>query len=173
MRNSLILAAAAPLALLAACGDNDVEDADTDADVAADTMANDTAADEDGSATALSDAGDYSGVYSHTADDGTETAIRLNAADRTYEYVGPDNEVRSGRYSWAEDGYRLKIDDWYGDPAWFTISNGQLVKLVEDMEVNEGITVSGERYQRAEDGDAVFSRFPSLGSPVAPDVSED
>ncbi|GGD60115.1 hypothetical protein GRI62_00350 [Erythrobacter arachoides] len=177
MRKYLILTAAAPLALLAACGDNDADEtAMTDDTAAADTMANDNAmADanmnaEAGPATALADAGDYSGVYNYTGTDG-ETAVRINSADSTYEYVGPDNQVQSGTYTTTPDGYRFQIADWYGSPTWFTVSNGQLVRLQEDMELNteNAATVSGERYARANEGDAVFSRFPEPGSPVAPE----
>ena len=177
MRKSLILAAAAPLALLAACGDNEADNAAmTEDTAAADSMANDsamadtTATAEAGPATTLADAGDYSGVYSYTGADG-DTAVRINSADSTYEYVGPDNQVQTGSYTTTPDGYRFRIDNWYGSPTWFTVSNGQLVRLNEDLELNteNAMTVTGERYTRATEGDAVFSRFPEPGSPVAPE----
>ncbi|KLE34174.1 hypothetical protein [Aurantiacibacter luteus] len=176
MRKYLILTAAAPLALLAACGDSDADEtAMADDTAAADTMANDNAMAADttaeaGPATTLADAGDYSGVYSYTGADG-DTAVRINSADMTYDYVGPDNQVQTGKYTTTPDGYRFKIDNWYGSPTWFTVSNGQLVRLNEDMELNteNSMTVTGDRYTRATEGDAVFSRFPEPGSPVAPE----
>ena len=173
MRNFTLLIAAAPLAMLAACGDGDVEETEVDTEMATtegmetDAMAS-SAESGSGVATSQADAGDYSGVYSYEGEDGTSNAVRLNASDNTYEYVGADDEVRSGSYTWEDDGYRLRIEDFDGSPAWFTISDGDLVRLQGDSEVNASTTVQGERYARAQEDDAVFSRFPELGSPVAP-----
>ena len=172
---SIFAATVAPLALLAACGDNDADEMDADADTTA--MADsETNADAmngsntgDMTATRMSDAGDYSGVYSTTGADGSETALRLTSDGNRYEYVGADNEVRTGTYTLADDGYRLMIDDWWGEPRWFTFSNGELVALEGDTEITtDNINVTGERYTRAQESDAVFSRFPEPGSSVAP-----
>ncbi|WP_271079322.1 hypothetical protein [Aurantiacibacter sp. MUD61] len=172
MNKLTILAAAAPLALLAACGDSDTEESMADDDATmGETAANDTAPMEGenaDTATAVADAGDYSGVYSYTGEDGNQTAFRVNSTDMTYEYVGSDGEMRSGTYSVAEDGYRLQVSDWYGEPANFAISNNELVRLQGDLEMTNSMTAEGERYARAQEGDAVFSRFPEPGSPVAP-----
>ena len=170
MRKFIALTAAAPLALLAACGDNDTEvPADTDADL---TAIDDTGASAEtmaaGPATSLADAGDYSGTYSVQTNDGTQRGITLNATDSTYSYVNRDGTERTGRYTITTDGYRMAIDDFYGEPAYFTISNGDLVKLQSDVDITPDIEVSGERYSRSQGDDAVFSREPQLGSPVAP-----
>lgn len=176
MRKSLILAAVAPLALLAACGDADTETATTDADMAADATANDTAMTADADAameadappTALADAGDYSGVY-YYGTGADERAVRINSAAKTYDYMGSDGVMKSGTYTATPDGYRLWIEDFYGTPAWFSLSNGRLVRLEQDVEITDPtVVVTGERYDRAEEGDAVFSRFPEPGAPVAP-----
>ncbi|RIV83884.1 hypothetical protein [Aurantiacibacter zhengii] len=175
MRNFTLLMAAAPLALLAACGGNDADEAemDTDADMTAeaDMTANDTAMSADsepGPATSQAEAGDYSGVYSYTDEQGAQNAVRLNSSDNTYDYVGADGEMRSGSYTWDADGYRLNIEDFNGEPASFAISNGDLVRLQNDTALDSTMTVTGDRYRRAEESDAVFSRFPEPGSPVAP-----
>ena len=171
---SIFAATVAPLALLAACGDDDADQVDADADTSmmADNETNTDAmstGDSDMAASRMEDAGDYSGVYSATGEDGTETAVRLNSSGNTYEYVGADNEVRTGTYTLADDGYRFMISDWWGEPRWFTISNGDLVQLEGDVAINDdNVNVTGQRYTRAQESDAVFSRFPEPGSSVAP-----
>ena len=172
MNKLTILAAAAPIALLAACGDSDVDETTMDDDtMASDTMADDTMMADDaatGTATSQADAGDFSGVYSYAADDGSETAIRINSADNSYDYVGSDGEMRSGNYTWTPDGYRFQVGDWFGEPSYFVLSGDELVRQQGDLEYTEGSPVSGERYSRARESDAVFSRFPEPGSPVTP-----
>ncbi|WP_340588468.1 hypothetical protein [Erythrobacter alti] len=170
MRKFTILLAAAPLALLAACGDSDTDvSADTDADLTAmddSAPADDTMA--SGTATAMADAGDFSGTYSAPDADGTERRISFNANDNTYSYVDLDGTERSGSYMIANDGYRMTVADFYGEPAMFTITNGELIRLQQDVEIQADTEVSGQRYARTQDDDVVFSREPELGSPVAP-----
>lgn len=170
MRNYTMLIAAAPLALLAACaGDANEDDAmDADATTVATDENDPTATDyTPGPATALADAGDYSGSYSYTADDGTEYGVRLNSADKTYTFFGPDGLRRTGDYTWTPDGFRIRIDEFDAGPAWFTIREGSLIRLREDNEVTADMTVEGDRYVR-DDDNAMFSREPELGSMVKP-----
>ena len=172
MRNYLMMAAVAPIALVAACaGDADEgETTDADATTVASSENDPTAAEDDytpGPATALADAGDYSGNYSYTADDGKEYGVRLNSSDKTYTYFGPDGLQRTGDYTWTPDGFRIRIDEFDAGPAWFTIREGSLIRLNEDTEVDAEMTVEGDRYRR-DDDNAMFSRFPEIGSPVTP-----
>ncbi len=166
MRKYTILLAAAPLAMLAACGDDaeePVEPADTEM---TDT---DTAASEytPGPATSLADAGDYSGTYSYTGEDGATRNVTLNSADSTYSYTDAEGAEQSGTYTLADDGYRFRIDSYYGGPGWFTIRDGWLVRMSDDSEVTADTVVTGESYVR--DDGAMFSREPEPGSPVVPD----
>lgn len=169
MRKYIALTAIAPLALVAACGDNDAEE-DT-VDTADTSMATELEPEPvEATPTPIAEAGDFSGAYTYAANDGTGTSVRLNASDDTYEYTGEDGTVRTGTYSRASDGYRLIFEDYYGSPAYFTISNGELVRLAGDVEVTDDITVTGDRFAR--DDNAVFSREPELGSPVAPPIGD-
>lgn len=173
MRKFTILLAAAPLALLAACGDGDVEETTDVSTAEADMGANDMAMAGDtqpGPATSEADAGDYSGVYSYSADNGTQNAVRINASEGTYDYVGANDEMRSGNFTWEDDGYRMRIEDFNGETAWFAISNGDLVRLQNDTALDNTMTVEGDRYARAQEDDAVFSRFPEPASPVSPEI---
>ena len=170
MRNTTILLAAAPLALLAACGDAETDEmSDADATTVATSEADPTAADQGtpGPATALADAGDYSGNYTYTASDGSQQGLTINTEDKTYSYFGPDGLTRTGDYTWTPDGFRIMIPEWSNGPTWFVIREGQLVRLNEDKEFNSETIVEGERYAR-DDDNAMFSREPELGSPVAP-----
>ena len=167
MRKIITLTAAAPLALLAACGDSEpAEDMDT-APVET-TMPDDTSSTmpADGPATTLDDTGDFSGTYSMQGEDGTSGSITLNSADDSYEYTASDGTTRSGNYTRLDDGYRLQIEDFDGSPGYFAFSGGQLVRLQGDTAVDEGMTVEGERYTNEDD--VMFSRDPSPASPVAP-----
>ena len=168
MRKIITLTAAAPLALLAACGDNEPAD-DLDADPVETTMPADDMSNmqADGPATTLEETGEFSGTYNMQSEDGTSRSIRLDSSDDSYEYTASDGTTRTGNYTRLDDGYRLQIEDYDGSPGYFTFSNGQLVRLQDDTSINEGMTVQGERYSR-DDDDAMFSREPELGSPVAP-----
>ena len=171
MRNYLMMLSIAPIALVAACGNEVNEDDAMDADATTvATAENDPTAASDytpGPATALADAGDYSGSYSYTADDGTEYGVKLDSQDKTYTYFGPNGLQRTGDYTWTPDGFRIRIDEFDAGPAWFTIREGSLIRLREDREVTPEINVEGDRYVR-DDDNAMFSREPEIGSPVAP-----
>ena len=168
MRFKTLILAAAPIALLAACS-NEAEKTDdtaTEEVAAADTSA--TGSYEDGPATALADAGDYSGTYSYSGDDGTSRNVTLSSSDTTYRYTDADGTEQTGTYTVLDDGYRFRIDSFYGGPGIFTIRDGWLVRLNDDTPVTADTVVTGERYQRGDADDAMFSRFPEPGSPVAP-----
>ena len=171
MRNTTILLAAAPLALLAACGDAETDDAtNADATTVASSESDPTASDAAGTpgpAMKLDEAGDFSGNYTYTADDGSQRGVTIDTESKTYKYFGPDGLQRTGDYTWTPDGFRIMIPEWDEGPTWFAIREGQLVRLNEDKEFNSETMVEGERYSR-DDDNAMFSREPELGSTVAP-----
>lgn len=172
MRKYTILLAAAPLAMLAACGgaETDADMTDADATTVASAENDPTAADDSytpGPATKLEEAGDISGGYTYTGDDGTTRGVKLDAANKSYTYYGPNGLTRTGDYTWTPDGFRLMLPDFDEAPTWFVIREGSLVRLNEDKEWTPELTVEGERYGR-DDDNAVFSRETELGSPVAP-----
>lgn len=169
MRKYSILLAAAPIALLAACGgetEQQVDTADTDTAMTDDATASDSY--EDGPATKLADAGDYSGAYTYVGEDGTKRRVSVNSSDKTYSYTDADGNEQTGTYTVADDGYRFRIESFYGGPGWFTIRDGWLVRLDNEDEVTGETVVRGERYQRDDDG-AVFSYEPELGSQRVPE----
>ena len=163
--------AIAPIALVAACSNN-ADTVDTDEAVVAEADTGDAAAsassNEPTAPTRLADAGDFSGDYSLAGPDGTTTRVTLDSKAGTYSYVGNNGQQVSGKYAVNNDGYRFVIDDYYGRPAYFVLSEGSLVRLPMDMTLEgNDITVTGERYTR--DDGAQFSREPELGSPVVPE----
>ena len=177
MRQPTLLLAAAPLALLAACGDKAEEAGSTAADdtamATADTI---PAATEDapGPATALKEAGDYSGTYAYTGDDGSKRDITFNASDKTYSYTATDGTKKTGSYTWTPDGYRVLVNDYYGKPTYFAFRNGSFYELPANVALNADMVVQGNRYARAAGEESeVFSREPELGSPVVPETVKD
>lgn len=164
MRKFTILLAAAPLALLAACGDGADEEAAAETDMAAETTATETAEPDDAAPVKIADAGDVSGSYSFTGDDGTTRSISLDATDTTYSYTDDEGVEQSGTYTVTPDGYRIYLTDYYGSPGWFIYRNDALDLIRTDFEVTPDVTITGERYQR-DDGE-MPSRRPELGSSV-------
>ena len=176
MRKLTILLAAAPLALLAACGDkaDDTDTAAADDTAMADVDTATTAGDDTpGPATWLKDAGDYSGTYSYTGDDGTKRELTFNSADKTYSYTAADGTKKTGTYTWADDGYRVLIDDYYGRPTYFAFRNGSFYELPANVALTDEMVVTGNRYVRADGDSEVFSREPELGSSVVPETVKD
>ena len=170
MRFHTLILAAAPIALLGACSDGaDDTDAATMTTEELDTTATATdPADEPGRATSLADAGDFSGDYTTTAPDGTTRSVRLNANDNTYSYTDAEGNEQTGTFTRDNDGYRLRITDFYGGPGIFTLRDGSLYRLNDDASVTADSMVQGERYTRSDGDGAPFSREPEPGSPVAP-----
>ena len=169
MNKLTILAATAPLALLAACGD-DVDDVEAPDTETATTMSTDTAADtatsENMVATRLDDASDASGTYTYTGADGSANELTVDTTAGTYSYRTTDGTERTGQYERSHDGYRFLVGDYNGGPAYFTFSNGELVRLSANRPITSEMVVEGERYTRS---DKPFSREPEIGSPVVPD----
>ena len=168
MKKIIALTAIVPLALLAGCGDNDVADSSETTEMAAteDVGVAEPDAATPGPASKLAESGDFSGTYSMAGADGKKTSVMLDSSNDTYEYTDAAGKKRTGSYIRLDDGYRIRLDDFNGGPSFFTLSNGYLMRMQDDAEVDEKTVVTGERYQR--DDGAMFSREPEIGSPVAP-----
>ena len=159
--------AAAPLAVLAACADStpvdEVEPEPMEAEAVPVTIelpeipAN--------SLTTIN----YVGVYSR---DG-RTRLRLNE-DLTYELIRPDGTSVTGTYSEMEDGSRIRLEDFEGGPAWFSVGNGAIYRLPDETTPYNEITAEGE-YKREPDRPAPSLATPSpepAATPAAPEVPE-
>ncbi|MXP11158.1 chitin-binding domain-containing protein [Pseudoblastomonas halimionae] len=170
MRKYTIMLAAAPLALLSACGDSADDETVTETDVVAETdAAGDSAMVEDtstGPATRIDDAGEYSGSYSFADDAGETRNVRLSSSDNTYSYTDADGNEQTGSYTVDDDGYRIRLADFYGEPATFAYRNDAFWLVDGDLIFAEDTDVNGDRYARNRDDDEMPSRAPELGSSV-------
>ena len=153
MRTLVALIAATPLALVVACQGNTDSETDTalateEMEVTQPGMATTTDGAEEGdiSAVTLAD-NDVSGDYTVAGEDGTSSRLRLNSQDMSYSYTGADGVERTGNYSYADD-YRLMIEDYDGEDAWFSYDNSSLYRLGSaDALPTDRITVTA-RYDR-------------------------
>jgi hypothetical protein len=149
---SLIILAAAPVAMLAACADSTPVD-----EVEPEPMATDevpiTIELPEIPANSLTTI-DYHGVYSR---DG-RTRLRLKE-DMTYELTRPNGTMTTGAYSEMEDGSRIRLEDFEGGPAWFSVGNGAIYRLPDESTPYSEITAEGE-YKREPD-----RRTPSFEPP--------
>ena len=170
MRKLLALSAIAPLALLAACGDAPVEEEDLAVEQAGTGL---EAPVDQASYAPPSDAVDgmdYSGDYSFTGLDGSESRLTLNSADNTYTYTAPGmTEPRTGSYTLADNRITIADLDDRGT-AYFSVSNDALYRLADETRPysdTEGSTiyVRGNRNTAAAAVDS-----PGVDS-VAPDAS--
>jgi hypothetical protein len=150
MRTFITLTAAAPLALLAACGETTSADESRPEPMEIEVAALEQAepqADPLPSVpeNALAEV-DFGGTYARESADGTER-LTLNPEDDSYEYTAPNGTVSRGSYTRLEDNRRLAIEDFAGEPAYFSIAEGSIFRLdAEDTPPNQ-ITVTGQ-YQR-------------------------
>lgn len=159
MRNLFALTAIAPLALLAACGDAPVEDEDVALDPAGlglespDVAAADMPQPTENSVETV----DYSGDYTFTGLDGSESTLTLDKEAGTYSYKGPGIES-SGTYE-TLDGSRIAIEDFDGRAGYFSIADGALYRLADENTPYDTIEVN-----------AMYRRNEGVPS-VAPDAS--
>jgi hypothetical protein len=130
MRTLFTLATAAPLALLAACGDS--TPADEVEPMPMETMAAGTASAAGGGArtqpVSSLEGVDFAGNYGLTDESGQTSRVTLRG-DNTYDYTGPGGTTRSGRYSRMEDGRRILIEDFDGQAGYFSVGDGTLYRL--------------------------------------------
>ena len=166
MQKLFVSAALAPLVLIAACSQENTDETSATTEAAPATA---TASVEEPVApatpTPIAEAGDYSGRYSITRADGTQGNITLDSSNDSYSYTDASGTTRTGTVRRLDDGYRFSIEDYEGSIAYFTLSNGSLIRLSDDVAIDNTVTVTGERYSR---DDKPFTREPELGSPVAP-----
>ena len=148
MRRLIAVAAVAPFALLAACGDS------TPAEQAApepmDTMGLETP--DPAAVTPVPENSlesvDFAGDYTMTGLDGSVSTITLNPDDDTFEYTAGDGTTSTGSFTRMDDGQRVMIDDIDGRPGYVAIGDGAIYRLPDaDTGVDE-IAVTG-MYERA------------------------
>ncbi len=170
MRTFLTLAAAAPLALLAGCGET--TPADESRAVPMDTQVpglDEVAADPlpDVPQNALDEI-QFAGTYSREAEEGTER-LALDAADDTYTYTAPDGTVSTGSYTRMDDNRRLELEDIGGQPAYFSVADGAIFRLGSADASADQITVSSQfRRDAARPGEPVAPIAPTASSDIAP-----
>lgn len=140
---SLIVLAAAPLAMLAACADSTPVDEVEPEPMATDAVPITIELPEIPVNSLVTI--DYPGVYSR---DG-RTRLRLNE-DMTYELIRPDGTSVAGTYSELEDGSRIMLEDFEGGPAWFSVGRGAIYRLPDESTPYDEITAEGE-YKREPD----------------------
>jgi len=134
---SLIVLAAAPLAMLAACAESTPVD-----EVEPEPMATDdvpvTMELPEIPANSLTTV-QYHGVYSQ---DG-RTRLRLNE-DLTYEIIRPDGTTVTGTYTEMEDGSRIRLEDYEGGPAWFSVGTDAIYQLPDETTPYTQISADSE-----------------------------
>ena len=73
-----------------------------------------------------------------------------------------------------EDGSRIRLEDFEGGPAWFSVGNGAIYRLPGETTPYNEITAEGE-YKREPDRPAPSLATPSpepAATPAAPEVPE-
>lgn len=146
MRKLIALAAVAPVALLAACGDSASDDG---APAPMDTMGLQTPQPESMPPVpenALETVA-FGGSYTMTGLDGSVSRITLDAEDDSYEFTGGDGSTTSGDFARMDDGSRIMIEDFDGRDGYFAIADGAIYRLASETTSVEDITPVG-MYQR-------------------------
>ena len=151
MRVSVAFIAAAPLALLAACGESTPVD-EMNAEPMETVLATEAAEPEPISAIDLSQA-DYTGAYTMIEEDGTRETITLNP-DMTFEYTTSDGLTRTGEYRVMDDDLRLMIEDFDGRAAYFSLDDDTLYRLAsQTADPTDRILAIGEYHRQSADRD--------------------
>lgn len=86
---------------------------------------------------------DYPGTYTQAGPSGELNRLTLNE-DNTYEYTGPDGNTITGTYVGLEDGSRIRLEDFNGEPAYFSIGTGAIYRLPGEATPYNEITAQGE-----------------------------
>lgn len=147
MRRMIALAAAAPIALLAACGSSGSDDDAAPAPI--DTMGLQTpqpASMPPVPENALETVA-FEGSYTMTGLDGSVSRITLDPEADSYEFTGGDGSTTSGNFTRMDDGSRIMIEDFDGRDGYFAIADGAIYRLASDTTPVEDITAVG-MYQR-------------------------
>lgn len=133
MRILIAITAAAPLALLAACGEPPVSQEDLVVEGAGSGLAPDAIdpanlpqPTEDSLETV-----DFSGSYTMTGLDGSQTHLTIDKEAGTYEYSGIAGAEASGTFE-RLGGSRIYMEDFAGRPGWFSVADGALYRLADE-----------------------------------------
>ena len=133
MRISIILPGVMSLAVLAACGRTvpaDQADAEpVEAEVAQLDMSSQALPEVPENALGTVD---FAGTYVRDTD-GAAEQLTLDPADDSYIYVAPDGEVYRGTFTRMDDNRRISIEDFNGQPAYFSVADGSIY-LLDDVE---------------------------------------
>lgn len=138
MRMKPLLTAAAPLALLAACGEatpvEEFEPQPMETAPAAVVDLPEIPANSLGTV-------DFPGSYSRMG-----STLVLDE-DGTYDFLAANGERITGTYSRMEDGSRIRLEDFDGGPAFFSVGRDAIYRLPSEATPYNEITVEGE-YRR-------------------------
>ena len=154
---------AAPLVLLAACGETTPADEVEPQPMPTDTVAVSVDLPEipANSLTTI----DYPGTYMR-AEAAGPTRLTLNE-DMTYVLSRGDGTTVSGTYTALEDGSRIRLEDFDGKPAFFSIGTGAIYLLPDESTPYSEITVEGE-YTRMADTPAAPAPNRAAPTPAEP-----
>lgn len=172
MRHPISFTAAAPLALLAACGESTpveetevvpMENEVTELDIAGEALPEvpENALDEV----------DFSGTYIREAAGGLER-LTLNTDDDTYEYVAPDGTQTSGSFARMEDNRRIALEDLDNETVYFSVAEGSIYRLSNAESPADLVSVASQ-YLREEAAPAEETEPESEAGQTAADPQPD
>ena len=140
--------AVVPVALLAACGgDQPTGDAPMAGESRELAVTNTSPAQMPTPSPDGVDSVDYSGSYTFTSLDGSQSILTIDKAAGTYNYATP-NGTTSGRYRKLDAG-RIALADFDGREAYFSIAPGALYRLAEKSSPFNEID-PGRMYRRSD-----------------------
>ncbi len=143
MRKVIILAAAVPFFMLAACGDSTpAEQADPEPANTMGLATPEPAAMPEVPDNSLSSV-DFAGTYTMTGLDGSLSSITLKPDDDSYEFTAGDGTKSSGKFQRMDDGRRIMIEDFDGRAGYFAIADGAIYRLPDADTGVDQITVTG------------------------------
>ena len=124
-----IIAVTFPLALLTACGEGPVTQEDVAVDAPGMGLEAATTLDElpepvEGGVETL----DFSGTYTMTGLDGSQTQLILDKEAGTYTYVGPAGNAQEGTFETLDES-RIMVEEFGGRPGYFSLADGALYRL--------------------------------------------
>lgn len=143
------LTAAAPLVLLAACGEStpveETQVAPMDTGVAeVDRAAGDLPEVPENALSQIA----FGGAYVREGASGPERIV-LDSSDDSWEFLIAGESVSSGSFTRMEDNRRIELDDFDGAPAYFAVAEGVIYRLDTLETPPSEISVAGQ-YRRAE-----------------------
>ena len=135
MRIKPLLATAGSSVLLAACGEaTPVDEFEPQPMETAPAAAVDLPAIPENSLGTV----DFPGSYSRMG-----STLVLNE-DETYRFMASNGEVMTGTYTRMEDGSRIRLEDFDGGPAFFSVGRDAIYRLPDEATPYGEITAEGE-----------------------------